>query len=337
MLHSSALRPSRRSVLALAGLGAGAGALAACGAGGEGSTAPVVVAGCYPMEYLLDRIGGEEIDIVQLAKPGADAHGIELSPKQVIEIQEAALVVQIPGLQTALDDAISSHGDENVLDVSTVVSMLSADEGHEHEHEHEGSEHDEAAGSGSSDEGGAEAGGDGHDHGIAGDDPHLWHDPARMADIADALAQRLGQIVPEAAETFTANAETVRTELEDLDAELAESFGAADGERTFVTSHTAFSYLADRYDLTQVGITGIDPETEPSPQRLLELEGVIAEAGVTTIFFETTASPKVAQTLADNVGVEAEELDNLATQLSEDADYPQVMRENSRKLVESWS
>ena len=72
-------------------------------------------------------------------------------------------------------------------------------------------------------------------------------------------------------------------------------------------------------------------------QRLLELEKVITDEGVTTIFFETTASPKVAQTLAENVGVSSDELDNLETRLSEDADYPAVMRENSRKLIESWS
>ncbi|MDN8823145.1 metal ABC transporter substrate-binding protein, partial [Staphylococcus aureus] len=83
-----------------------------------------------------------------------------------------------------------------------------------------------------------------------------------------------------------------------------------DERRTFITSHAAYTYLADRYDLHQVGISGIDPETEPSPQRLLALEAVVRDEEVTTIFFEATASPKVAQTLADNLGIDSAELDN---------------------------
>lgn len=307
--RASLATPSRRTLFSLAGVGLSAGLLAACGDGGTAGEAdtPVVVTGCYPMEYLVAQVAGDAVSITQLAKPGADAHGVELSVQQTLEIQEAALVVQIPGLQTALDDAIASEDGDNVLDVSTVVTQLGSDGEEEHDHE------------------------------AGADDPHLWHDPVRMADIGDAIAERLGEVLPDSAGTFTENAATLRTTLEELDAELAEDFGAVDGSRTFITSHTAFGYLAERYDLRQVGITGVDPETEPSPSRLLELEQVVEDEGVSTIFFETTASPEVAQTLAENVGVEASELDNLETQLSEDADYPQVMRENAAALLESWA
>lgn len=314
--RASLATPSRRTLFSLAGVGLGAGLLAACGDGGTAGEAdtPVVVTGCYPMEYLVAQVAGDAVSITQLAKPGADAHGVELSVQQTLEIQEAALVVQIPGLQTALDDAIASEDGDNVLDVSTVVTQLGSDGEDAHSHAEEE-----------------------HDHEAGADDPHLWHDPVRMADIGDAIAERLGEVLPDSAGTFTENAATLRTTLEELDAELAEDFGAVDGSRTFITSHTAFGYLAERYDLRQVGITGVDPETEPSPSRLLELEQVVEDEGVSTIFFETTASPEVAQTLAENVGVEASELDNLETQLSEDADYPQVMRENAAALLESWA
>lgn len=318
--RASLAAPSRRTLFSLAGVGLGAGLLAACGDGGAAGEAdtPVVVAGCYPMEYLVALVAGDAVSITQLAKPGADAHGVELSVQQTLEIQEAALVVQIPGLQTALDDAIASEDGDNVLDVSTVVTLLGSDGEDAHSHAEEEDEEE-------------------HDHEAGADDPHLWHDPVRMADIGDAIAERLGEVLPDSAGTFTENAAALRTILEELDAELAEDFGAVDGSRTFITSHTAFGYLAERYDLSQVGITGVDPETEPSPSRLLELEQVVEDEGVSTIFFETTASPEVAQTLAENVGVEASELDNLETQLREDADYPQVMRENAAALLESWA
>lgn len=320
-------RPTRRTLLALAGLGAGAALLSACGedTGGSGTGGLTVVTTNYPLHYLVQRVGGERVDPVDLATPGADGHGLELSMREALTVQEAALVLQIPGYQAAVDDAIASGSGGNVLDISQAIALLPAD-GHSHEEES------------ASDGGGEHAEGEdhaGHDHGP--DDPHFWHDPLRMADVADALADRLTELDPEGADAFAAGAEAVRAELEELDRELAAGFAAVAGERAFITSHAAFGYLADRYDLHQIGITGVDPETEPSPRRLLELEKLVKDEGVSTIFFESTASPKVAQTLAANVGISSEELDNLETRLSEDADYAQVMRENSSKLLESWA
>lgn len=329
---------SRRSLLAAAGLGTGAALLAACGTDGAAQDGLSVVTSAYPLGYLVTRIGGEHVALTDFTTPGADAHGVELSVKQVMTMEQAALVLQIPGFQAAVDDAISSQSGENVLDVSSVITLLpvgAADAHDEHagETEEEHAEHAEE----SSDGGGETHDGshEGHDHGP--NDPHFWHDPLLMADLGDALAARLAELAPEAAEEFTASAEAVRTELEELDAELKESFDAVSGEKPFITSHAAYVYLAERYGLHQIGITGVDPEVEPSPQRLLALEQIVTDEGVSTIFFESTASPKVAQTLAANLGIESAELANLETQESEDADYPQVMRNNCTALVESWT
>lgn len=327
-------RPTRRSLLALTGLGAGAALLAACGDGGDGGSGGsgglTVVTSNYPLSYLVARIGGEHVDVTDLATPGADAHGLELSVRQVMAVQEAGLVLQIPGYQASLDDAIASGDGDNVLDISTIVTMLPTG-GHDEEASDAGG--DEHAEDESHDE--HEESHDEHDHGP--NDPHFWHDPLRMAEVGDALAARLAELAPDGTDAFSTAAAEVRSDLEALDAELTEQFGGVDGERAFITSHAAYGYLADRYDLHQIGIAGVDPESEPSPQRLLELEKLVTAEDVSTIFFETTASPKVAQTLAENLGIASEELDNLETQLDEGTDYPAVMRENSRKLLESWA
>ena len=326
MSHASPLR--RRTLLSALGLGAGAALLAACGEGtaadGDGLS---VVTSAYALSFLVTRIGGEHVALTDLTTPGADAHGLELSVKQTMLVEGADLVLQIPGFQTALDDAIASQDGDNVLDVSSVITLLPADAGSAEEG-HAGESEEEHAEEGESHEG--------HDHGP--NDPHFWHDPLRMADLGDAIAARLGELSPEHAEEFTSAAATVREELEQLDAELTSAFEeVTDERRTFITSHAAYTYLADRYDLHQVGISGIDPETEPSPQRLLALETVVRDEEVTTIFFEATASPKVAQTLADNLGIDSAELDNLETQQSPEADYPAVMRSNCTALAESWA
>ncbi|WP_394214344.1 metal ABC transporter substrate-binding protein [Brachybacterium vulturis] len=331
-------RPSRRTLLSATGLGVGAALLAACG--GEGGAAEgrlSVVTSAYPLAYLVTKIGGEHIALTDLTSPGVDAHGLELSIKQVLSVEQADLVLQIPGFQTPLDDAIASHGGDNALDISSVLTLLPAAAATAHE-EHSGEsegEHAEHASDGGGDAAAEGEGHEGHDHGP--DDPHLWHDPVRMAELADAIGRRLGELSPQNAQVFTDAATALRTELEALDAELAESFGAIEGEKTFITSHAAYAYLAERYELQQIGIAGVDPETEPSPQRLLALESVVQEEQVTTIFFETSASPKVARTLAQNLGIASQELDNLETQQSPENDYPQVMRKNCAELVASWT
>jgi zinc transport system substrate-binding protein len=315
----------RRGLLGVLGLGALAPVLAACGSdGGSGSSdKPVIVTGCYGLTYIAQKVAGDQAEVLSLAKPGVDPHDIELSVGEIAQLEKSDLIVTIPGFQAAVEDAIASKDLGDVqLSVGDVVTLLAGSGEDEHHHEDE-----------ESDAGGEEE----HEEESGAYDPHFWNDPTLLAQVGEAIAERLGTITPDQAQTFTDNAAAATEELESLDAELKEAFDAVDGERAFVTSHTAFAYLAKRYGLEQIGITGIDPETEPSPKRLLELQQIIEDEGITTVFFETTASPKVAQTLADNVGVQTAELDNLETQLSEDTDYPAVMRENCQALVASWT
>ncbi len=104
-----------------------------------------------------------------------------------------------------------------------------------------------------------------------------------------------------------------------------------------VTSHAAFSYLAQRYDLEQSPIAGLSPESEPTPQRLAELADLIADDGVTTVFYETLVDPAVAETLAREAGVETAVLNPIEGLSEEDAeagkDYAAVMRDNLAALT----
>jgi zinc transport system substrate-binding protein len=102
--------------------------------------------------------------------------------------------------------------------------------------------------------------------------------------------------------------------------------------RELVTSHLAFNYLATRYGLTQVGITGISPDAEPSPRRLAEVAAQARDTGTTTIFFETLVSPKVADTIAREVGARTAVLDPLEGLTEPGADYFTVMRANLSAL-----
>jgi zinc transport system substrate-binding protein len=160
-------------------------------------------------------------------------------------------------------------------------------------------------------------------------DPHVWLDPVRFAQ----MAERIGEVLhaEDAAAAFVAR-------LDGLDDEYRT--GLADCERrTIVTSHEAFGYLAERYGLEQIGVTGLEPEAEPAPQDLERIVDVVRDSGATTVFTETLVSPEIAETVAREAGVDVATLDPLEG-LSEAAidagsDYFSVMRENLAALEEA--
>jgi len=104
--------------------------------------------------------------------------------------------------------------------------------------------------------------------------------------------------------------------------------------KTFVTSHQAFAYLAKRYGLTMVGIAGFTPDAEPTPARIKEVQDIVRKQGVTTIFYEELVSPKVAETIARDVGVKTAVLspiEGLSDANSQET-YLTLMRENLQEL-----
>ncbi len=155
-------------------------------------------------------------------------------------------------------------------------------------------------------------------------DPHVWLDPLRMRDLAGAVADALA--TGPAAADVRARADRLRAELTELDA--AYRRGLADcARRDLVTSHESFGYLARRYGLRQIGITGLSPEAEPTPRQFAEILTYARERDVTTVFFEEAVSPKTVQVLADELGAEARVLSPLETPPAA-GDYLTAMRAN---------
>ncbi|SEG60290.1 zinc transport system substrate-binding protein [Thermomonospora echinospora] len=283
----------------------------ACGGGdGPGSDGTRVAAAFYPMAWLSERVGGSEVSVDTLTKPGAEPHDLELTPRQIADLGESDLVVYVKGLQPAVDKAVREHAGDHALDAAATVRTLPPPAEGEHAHEE----------------------GDGHGHEETSYDPHVWLDPSRMATIATALGERLAKTDPAHAGTYRANAKTLAGQLTALDEEFRTGLDGCK-RRAMVTAHAAFGYLADRYGLEQVSVAGIDPAAEPSPGRLAELTHEIRENGATTVFTETLVSPKVAQALAREAGVRTATLDPVEG-LADGSrgDYLSIMRQNLRTL-----
>jgi zinc transport system substrate-binding protein len=158
-------------------------------------------------------------------------------------------------------------------------------------------------------------------HGHAGEDPHVWLDPTRYAQIVTTVGRALHR---------PAAARRVVTRLRALDAAYRRGLAHC-VRRSFVTSHEAFGYLASRYGLRQIAVTGLVPDTEPTPGALLDTIRAVRASGATTVFTEPLVSTRIADTVARETGTKTAVLDPLEGQ-PRHGDYFTVMRANLAEL-----
>lgn len=292
-------------------------ALTACsgtaGAAGAKDGKLDVMASFYPMQFLAEQIGKDHVKVDTLTKPGVEPHDLEITPKQTAQLGEADVVLYLKTLQPAVDKAVAQSGVKNIVDAATLTKLeVHGTSGHD--------DHDHAAE-------------EGHNHGEAGEDPHVWLDPVKYAEIAKGVGAALEKSDPGHAADYKKNTDDLVAELGTLDTEFKDGLKNT-ASKTFITTHSAFGYLAERYGLDQEGISGVDPESEPSPARMKDLQALAKQDNVTTVFFETLASDKTAKTLAEDTGLKTDVLDPMEgiTDKSQGADYFEVMRANLKNL-----
>ena len=289
----------------------------------KASGAVKVVAAMYPLEFVATAIGGDLVSVENFTPPGVEPHDLELTPSQVVKLDDADLLLFISGFQPALEEAAQQSAPANSLELLSVdgLNLLTATEdghGHGHDHGHDHGAEDKPAGE------------EAHSDEEMVNDPHVWLDPERLIVVAKAVASKLSEVNPENADAFESNLAAFVTELEALDAKFTTGLAACERD-LIVTSHAAFGYLADAYGLSQEAIAGLSPESEPTPKRLNEISKEAKADGTTTIFFETLASPKIAQTLADDLNIEAAVLDPIEG-ISEGQTYFSIMESNLEAL-----
>ncbi|MUL42556.1 zinc ABC transporter substrate-binding protein [Streptomonospora sp. PA3] len=310
-----------------------------CGGTQEGGTDRLsVVTGVYPLQWLAERVGGDHVEVENLTEPGAEPHDLELTPRQIGRVGQADVAFYISGLQPAVDDAVAAQGGDNALDVADLVDLRSAEadaETAEHGHGEEGHGHE---GGGHSEEGHGDDGGGhsegGHGHGEL--DPHMWLDPVRFAETAQGLADRLAEADPDHADDYAANAESAASLLDDLDTEYSDGLAECES-REVVVNHSAFGYLAARYDLHQISPAGLGSHSEPSPARLAEVAATVREHDIGTVFTEPMGDSDAITTIAAETGAQTALLDPIEgiTDRSPGEDYPSIMRANLETLTEA--
>ncbi|UZJ31459.1 metal ABC transporter substrate-binding protein [Streptomyces endophytica] len=306
------------ATVAVAGAaGLGLLALSGCAPTASGKTADgrlKVTASFYPMEFLAEQIGGKHVEVTDLTKPGVEPHDLELTAKQTAQLGESGAVVYLKGLQPAVDAAVAQSGVKNIADAAALTSL------EKHGTEVDGHHHTT---------------GDNHSHSDAegGKDPHVWLDPVKYAEVAKGVNKTLAKADPKHRADYQKNTDALVKKLTGLDAEFKDGLKNRASD-TFLTTHAAFGYLAERYGLTEEAISGLDPESEPSAHRIKALHTLATEHHVSTVFFETIANPATAEALAGDLHLKTDVLDPLEgiTAKSRGKDYFGVQRANLAAL-----
>ena len=301
--------------------------LAGCGAAGSTtenteSDKLQVVTTFYPMYDFTKQVAQDDAEVSMLLEAGMEVHSFEPSSQMIAEIQDAdVFIYNSPEMETWVPDVLASidTSDMVVICASDAITLLEY-EGEAHAHDHE------------SEEKGANAG---HSHTV---DPHVWLDPVLAQTEVSTIAEGLAEADPDNAEDYLENAGIYNGKLNELDEAYRAAFEGTEN-RTFVTQHAAFAYLAARYDLNQISVTGLNAEVEPSAAALATLSDYVKANNISHIYFENNTSSQTAETLAEEVGVELAVLSPLEGITEEDqkkgSDYISVMLENLEALKKS--
>lgn len=276
-----------------------------------------IVTTFYPINDFTKEIVGDEGNVKLLIPAGTEPHDFEPSAKERAEISDADVFVYNSSDMEFFVDSLKDSVDSKqtlMIEAAKGIDRLESQEADEHEESEEG--HDHA-----------------HEY-----DPHVWLDPVLAIKEVRTIAGELGEKYPDKKEIFTKNADAYIKKLEALDQKYSEELKNATN-RTFVTQHAAFAYLANQYNLEQVAISGVSPDQEPTPSRLAELKEFVKKNNIKVIYFEENASSKVAETLSNETGVKLEVLNPLESltneQIKAGENYISVMEKNLEALKES--
>jgi zinc transport system substrate-binding protein len=250
--------------------------LAACGGGNSGK--PVVLTSFYPLYFFASQIAGDRLEVRNLVPSGAEPHEWEPKAQDVAAISKAAvLIYNGAGFEPWIDATLDSAKSEKRVNVVATegLTLLPPPPGED---------------------------------GDLTNDPHVWLDPTLAKEVARKIAAGLIVADPAGKATYEQNLAALVAKFDGLDTQFKDGLRTCD-RREIITAHAAFRYLTRRYGLEQIAVEGLAPDSEPTPARIAEVTETARARKATHIFFETLVSPKVAETIANEIGAQTLVLD----------------------------
>ncbi len=234
---------------------------------------------------LAQQVGGANVEVVEILKPGADVHHFEPAPKDLAEMRGAKLLLASgKGLESFLDKLRDSLGaGVKLVEVGAKIPSIPFVE-HEHHHEGKEEEHDD------------------HHHGS--EDPHWWHSAENMKRAARIVADELSAVDPANAAAYAAGAKAATKRFGELKSWAQKEIAKIDRKnRQLVTAHAAFGYFCKEYGFEPLSVLSIGRSDDSSSKHIAETIEEIREHGIKAVFPEDQANPKVLAEIARSTGV----------------------------------
>lgn len=237
-----------------------------------------------PQAWLVDRIGGERVEVEVMLPPGSAPATYEPSPRQRLAFDRARLLVEVghpdfPFEKRHLEKWLAGRSGLEVVDMAEGVDFLPSKEE------------------------------DGHPHPEGETDPHLWLSPPVMESAARRVEAALSRIDPGHAELYSARLAALLSDVQALDRDLAATFAGLE-RRRFLVQHPAWGYFAAHYGLEQTAIES--GGKEPGAASLVALAERARRDGVRVIFTQRGISDRGARAIAREIGARMVEVDPLA-------------------------
>jgi zinc/manganese transport system substrate-binding protein len=297
-----------------------------------------VVATVLPTYLFTKAVAGDAANVTILVKPGTEVHEYQSTPQDVQAIAQADVVVENGlGLEAFLDSTIENAQNLSlkVIDASEGITPIGEMGDVVHPTEH-GDDQDEAEHAAELDEqtdasSNAHAGEDSHTH---AENPHVWLDPVLAIQQVETIRDGLIVADPSHKATYEGNAAAYIEALQKLDRQFRETLQPF-GDRTFITFHDAFPYLAKRYKLEQVAIVTI-PEDSIAPGDIQKTIGAVKQFKVKALFSEPGVDNKLLTSLSADLGLQLRTLDSLESGDLDPQYYFTVMETNLKTLEDTF-
>ena len=260
----------------------------------------------YPIQYAIERIGGDTVEAKTVYPPGVDAHSYEPTTKDITALADSDAFIYLgAGMESFAEsaaDALASQ-DVQLIEIGEHEELFHVEESH-HDHDADSEEsHDHEH--------------DGHSHGDH--DPHIWIDPLRMIEMAAIIKDDLIELNPDKESYYNENFTSLKTDLLALDETFQETLEAKENKHILV-SHAAFGYWEERYGIEQISINGLSSASEPSQKELTEIIDQANSYDLDYIIFEQNSSNRVSEIIQNEIGADVLIIHNLSVLTEDDLD-----------------
>lgn len=252
----------------------------------------------YPLYYFAKEVAGEWATVINLTPAGSEPHDYEPSPQDIIAIEKSRLLIlNGGGLEIWADKIKDNLKDKEVIILLAGEDLISLR----------------------------------LEEGTANKDPHVWLSPQLAKKQVEKITQTLVTIDSKRKSSYQGGSKKLIAILEGLDKKYRENLKNC-RQKNFITSHAAFGHLAQTYGLHQMSISGLSPDEEPSLSKLAEVAKFARENNIKYIFFESLVSPKLSQTIANEVGAKTLVLNSIEGLTTEEVqagkNYSTLMEDN---------